>query len=595
MQMTVCGGLFSFSFSGNPGALLPVPLSHRLPIVPALGTAGDGGPREQGGPSSPDAPSAHTRRPRGPLRPLQGEPRPPPPARSAPRAGSHRFPPPFPRALPPDLPRAEGPRRRASLAETEVPNRPPPGPPSPGQGSGHECLRSACLCLKCPKDSLPLTEGLSRDLLAFAISRGRESSASENPGSVGLSGPSPRGLEACWPLRRASRSSRGNSVSGRPQGHRGSTPATHHGAPRPRAAGRPGRGEPPLLSRPHAGSGPTEPLSSAHPPGLPGAARSLPSPEPTPRATWGPRPDWLSLPAALRGARAGPVPPGKRRGKGRRREGPRRAPAGGGGRTADRGAGREGRPAGGDLPPSAWLGTGLSIATACARARARLCAGECAAGPPRPAWGDLRTPGAGDRESSPGQEGRPFLRCWGLRAVRGRRARHGASRGDRGGQGGRAQAPRSAVGAPGRPALAVGPPALLTGPWDLAGVSAVGASARRPSAVPPGARRAGPGPGGRCGRASLPGWPGVRQAHLGLARGQRGSRGRGPRRFGERPACSPALEGNLRELPICGDAPRGSGSPRGARPRRHPPRRPAARCTPLSLSVPSIARNHNRV
>lgn len=123
MQMTVCGGLFSFSFSGNPGALLPVPLSHRLPIVPALGTAGGGGR------SSPDAPSAHTRRPRGP-----GEPRPPPPARSAPRASSHRFPPPFPRALPPDLPRAEGPRRRAPLAETEVPNRParPPRARAPG-------------------------------------------------------------------------------------------------------------------------------------------------------------------------------------------------------------------------------------------------------------------------------------------------------------------------------------------------------------------------------------------------------------------------------------------------------------------------------
>lgn len=44
MQMTVCEGLFSFSFSGNPGALLPVPLSHRLPIVPALWTAGDSGP-----------------------------------------------------------------------------------------------------------------------------------------------------------------------------------------------------------------------------------------------------------------------------------------------------------------------------------------------------------------------------------------------------------------------------------------------------------------------------------------------------------------------------------------------------------------------
>lgn len=51
MQMTVYGGLFSFSFSGSPGALLPIPRSPRLPIVPALGTAGAGGLREQGGPS----------------------------------------------------------------------------------------------------------------------------------------------------------------------------------------------------------------------------------------------------------------------------------------------------------------------------------------------------------------------------------------------------------------------------------------------------------------------------------------------------------------------------------------------------------------
>lgn len=133
MQMTVCGGLFSFSFSGNPGALLPVPLSHRLPIVPALGTAGGGGP------SSPDAPSAHTRRrPRGP-----GELRPPPPARSAPRASSHRFPLPSPGRCPQTCPAPRVPARRAPLAETEVPNRParPPRARAPGT-SACEALAS---------------------------------------------------------------------------------------------------------------------------------------------------------------------------------------------------------------------------------------------------------------------------------------------------------------------------------------------------------------------------------------------------------------------------------------------------------------------
>lgn len=72
MQMTVCAGLFSFSFSGNPGALLPVPLSHCLTIVPALGTAGDGGPRRAGRPLLTRRPSRPTAG--GPRRPLRAPP-----------------------------------------------------------------------------------------------------------------------------------------------------------------------------------------------------------------------------------------------------------------------------------------------------------------------------------------------------------------------------------------------------------------------------------------------------------------------------------------------------------------------------------------
>lgn len=136
--------------------------------------------------------------------------------------------------------------------------------------------------------------------------------------------------------------------------------------------------------------------------------------------------------------------------------------------------------------------------------------------------------GPGPGTSSPGREGRPFLRCWGLRAVRRRRARHTAGRGDGGGQGGRAQAPCSAVGAPGRPALAVGPPALRTGPWDLAGVSAVGASSRRPSAVPPG--RGAPGRGRAAAAAAPPSPAGQRSARRTWGwRGGSGARGAGDR------------------------------------------------------------------
>ena len=124
--MTVCGGLFRVSFSGDPGALLPGPLSRRLPIVPALRTAGDGGPRQQGGPSSPT-----------PLLPAPGSPA------KALRSSLAR-PPPQPRppgALSPDPARAEGP-----LRDTEMPQ------PS-AQGSGLEGLRRARLQLKCPKDA----------------------------------------------------------------------------------------------------------------------------------------------------------------------------------------------------------------------------------------------------------------------------------------------------------------------------------------------------------------------------------------------------------------------------------------------------------
>ena len=73
-------------------------------------------------------------------------------------------------------------------------------------------------------------------------------------------------------------------------------------------------------------------------------------------------------PASPRGGTGCRPPPGrpprgpgtswKEEVKGRRREGPR----------------EPGRPAGGDLRPSAWLGTGLSIATA--RARARMSGGD---------------------------------------------------------------------------------------------------------------------------------------------------------------------------------------------------------------------------
>lgn len=129
--MTVCGGLFRVSFSGDPGALLPGPLSRRLPIVPALRTAGDSGPRQQGGPSSPTTP----------LLPAPGGPAEAPKRLAGQR---HPAPPPPPRppgALSPDPARAEGP-----LRDTEMPQ------PS-AQGSELEGLRRARLRLNCPKDA----------------------------------------------------------------------------------------------------------------------------------------------------------------------------------------------------------------------------------------------------------------------------------------------------------------------------------------------------------------------------------------------------------------------------------------------------------
>lgn len=73
-QMTVCGGFFSSSFSGNPDALPPLPSPAAFPLFPALGTAGDGGLHNPTPPPHPTPP--HTRRPQslllGPrINPLQ--------------------------------------------------------------------------------------------------------------------------------------------------------------------------------------------------------------------------------------------------------------------------------------------------------------------------------------------------------------------------------------------------------------------------------------------------------------------------------------------------------------------------------------------
>lgn len=139
--MTVCGGLFRVSFSGDPGALLPGPLSRRFPIVPALRTAGDGGPRQQSGPSSPT-----------PLLPAPGGPA------EAPKllgGQSRPSPPQAPGALPPDLPRAEAPSRPQKRLN------PPPG----AQGTrACEGLVSGSSVPRAPSSDL------SRELLVFGAS-----------------------------------------------------------------------------------------------------------------------------------------------------------------------------------------------------------------------------------------------------------------------------------------------------------------------------------------------------------------------------------------------------------------------------------------
>lgn len=153
---------------------------------------------------------------------------------------------------------------------------------------------------------------------------------------------------------------------------------------------------------------------------------------------------FLSLPDAL----LGPCQP-----QGRPRPGPRRGeqgrgggawaggargggrgpgtPAGRGGKTAERerGAGRGGRTGGGDLPPTASLVTGLSIATGCARACVCACAGG--GGLLRllnPGGGDRRTLGAWNTGVRSRMEGR-LPRCWGYRGGRGLRAPGGAGQG----------------------------------------------------------------------------------------------------------------------------------------------------------------------
>lgn len=125
MQMTVCEGLFGFSFSGNPGALLPVPLSHRLPIVPALWTAGDSGPRRRAAPPNPTRLPPHSRQPRRPPGPLQGNTPMAPPAGPG---GACTAPlPPFHPARPQTCP---APRASLSLLSWKPRSR------TPGQSSG---------------------------------------------------------------------------------------------------------------------------------------------------------------------------------------------------------------------------------------------------------------------------------------------------------------------------------------------------------------------------------------------------------------------------------------------------------------------------
>lgn len=153
---------------------------------------------------------------------------------------------------------------------------------------------------------------------------------------------------------------------------------------------------------------------------------------------------FLSLPDAL----LGPCQP-----QGRPRPGPRRGeqgrgggawaggaggggrgpgtPAGRGGKTAERerGAGRGGRTGGGDLPPTASLVTGLSIATGRARACVCACAGSGGVlSLLNPGGGGRRTLGAWNTGVRSRMEGL-LPRCWGYRGGRGLRAPGGAGQG----------------------------------------------------------------------------------------------------------------------------------------------------------------------
>lgn len=272
---------------------------------------------------------------------------------------------------------------------------------------------------------------------------------------------------------------------------------------------------------------------------------------------------FLSLPDAL----LGPCQP-----QGRPRPGPRRGeqgrgggawaggaggggrgpgtPAGRGGKTAERerGAGRGGRTGGGDLPPTASLVTGLSIATGCARA----CVCACAGGGGvlsllNPGGGDRRTLGAWNTGVRSRMEGR-LPRCWGYRGGRGLRAPGGAGQG-RGpghtpwpGLGHRDTARRAlAAGVLQLRSPAPGPQGRWCGPHVFAATQRCLARQGRAAAQP----RLHRGPA----RAPEPGAPGSRPG-----RGRR--RTHAPPR-GAAPGSLP-WKRNGREVPTLGDASRAS-------------------------------------
>jgi hypothetical protein len=130
--MTVCGGLFSFSFSGNPGAPLPVPSPAASPLFPALGTAGDDGPHH------PTPLLPHTRRPH-PLPAPRGKLCSPHPTPGRVGRGSAVWPPPLPLPHGPSLPGAEGQPSRFCPGKRAPSNR----GASPGQAPGMRPSRAA--------------------------------------------------------------------------------------------------------------------------------------------------------------------------------------------------------------------------------------------------------------------------------------------------------------------------------------------------------------------------------------------------------------------------------------------------------------------